>query len=75
LSAVYTFFDPVMQRRSLGTYAILRQIEMTRESGCDWLYLGYWIQGSRKMDYKSRFRPIQAFRNGHWQLTDLSTMG
>ena len=75
LSAVYTFFDPVMQRRSLGTYAILRQIEMTRKSGCDWLYLGYWIQGSRKMDYKSRFRPIQAFRNGHWQLTDLSTMG
>ena len=75
LSAVYTFFDPLLQRRSLGTYAILRQIEMTRERGCDWLYLGYWIQGSTKMQYKSRFQPMQAYRDGHWQLTDLSTMG
>jgi arginine-tRNA-protein transferase len=75
LSAVYTFFDPLLDRRSLGTYAILQQIEMTREAGCDWLYLGYWIQGSGKMQYKSRFRPMQAFRDGHWQLTDLSTMG
>ena len=75
LSAVYTFFDPLLDRRSLGTYAILQQIEMTREAGCDWLYLGYWIQGSGKMQYKSRFQPMQAFRDGHWQLTDLSTMG
>ena len=75
LSAVYTFFDPALARRSLGTYAILRQIEMTRELACDWLYLGYWIRGSGKMDYKSRFRPMQAYRDGRWQLTDLSTMG
>jgi arginine-tRNA-protein transferase len=75
LSAVYTFFDPDLDRRSLGTYAILQQIEITRELGRDWLYLGYWIQGSEKMQYKSRFRPMQAYRDGHWQLTDLSTMG
>jgi arginine-tRNA-protein transferase len=75
LSAVYTFFDPLLNRRSLGTYAILQQIEMTRELGCDWLYLGYWIQGSQKMQYKSRFRPMQSYRDGHWQLSDLSTMG
>lgn len=75
LSAVYTFFDPDLGRRSLGTYAILRQIEMARELGCNWLYLGYWIKGSKKMHYKSRFRPIEAYRDGHWQLTDLSTMG
>ncbi len=75
LSAVYTYFDPSLPRRSLGTYAILWQIEMTRELGCDWLYLGYWIRGSAKMQYKSRFRPMQAYRDGRWQLTDLSTMG
>jgi arginine-tRNA-protein transferase len=75
LSAVYTFFDPALRRRSLGTYAILQQIEMTRELACDWLYLGYWIQGSQKMQYKSRFRPMQAYREGQWQFTDLSTMG
>ena len=75
LSAVYTFFDPSLARRSLGTYAILRQIEITRELGCDWLYLGYWIRGSGKMQYKRRFRPMQAYRDGRWQLTDLSTMG
>jgi arginine-tRNA-protein transferase len=48
---------------------------MARELGCNWLYLGYWIKGSKKMHYKSRFRPIEAYRDGHWQLTDLSTMG
>ncbi len=75
LSAVYTFFDPDVKRRSLGTYAILRQIEMTRELARDWLYLGYWIRGSRKMQYKRRFQPMQAYRDGHWQLINLSTMG
>lgn len=75
LSAVYTFFDPDLERRSLGTYAILRQIEMVQGLGRDWLYLGYWIQGSEKMHYKSRFRPMEAYRNGHWQVIDLSTMG
>ena len=67
-SAVYTFFDPGLQRRSLGTLAILQQIELARTADCDWLYLGYWIAGSRKMRYKTRFRPIQAYREGHWGL-------
>ncbi|HID46147.1 MAG TPA: arginyltransferase [Chromatiaceae bacterium] len=59
LSAVYTFFRPDMNRRSLGSYAILQQINHARELGKSWLYLGYWIPGSRKMAYKAAFRPIE----------------
>jgi len=66
-SAVYTFFDPDLERRSLGTYAVLSQIELAQDMDCDWLYLGYWIPNSKKMQYKSRFRPMQAYFEGHWQ--------
>jgi arginine-tRNA-protein transferase len=66
LSAVYTFFDATLARRSLGTLAILRQVELAREMRRDWLYLGYWIGGSDKMHYKSRFRPLQGYRQGSW---------
>ena len=66
LSAVYTFFDPTLARRSLGTYSVLRQVELGRTLGCDWHYLGYWIAGCGKMEYKNRFRPLQAYRHGNW---------
>ena len=67
LSSVYTFFDPAMEQASLGTYNILWQIEYCRRIGVSWLYLGYWIEDSRKMAYKSRFRPIEALHDGQWQ--------
>ncbi len=67
LSAVYTFFDPTLKRHSLGTLGILRQIELAREMRRNWLYLGYWIAGSEKMHYKSRFRPLEGYRQGRWQ--------
>jgi len=66
-SAVYTFFEPELGRRSLGTYAVLRQIELAKDMGCDWLYLGYWIPDSKKMQYKNRFRPMQAYYESRWQ--------
>lgn len=65
LSAVYTFFDPDTPG-SLGTWAILWQIEQCRQAGLPWLYLGYWIQESRKMNYKSAFRPYQILQSGSW---------
>lgn len=68
LSAVYTYFDPALARRSLGTFAILWQIEEARRRGLRWLYLGYWIEGSRKMAYKDRFRPFERFGPDGWQL-------
>lgn len=66
LSAVYTFYDPELPKRSLGTYAILWEIQETRRLGLDWLYLGYWIKDCDKMRYKERFRPLEAFWRGQW---------
>jgi arginine-tRNA-protein transferase len=65
LSSVYTFFDPDAAG-SLGTYGILWQIDLCRTLRLPWLYLGYWIKESRKMAYKSRFRPHQILDNGIW---------
>lgn len=70
LSAVYTFFDPEESRRSLGVFAILLEIEQTRLLGLPWLYLGYWIKDSPKMNYKRNFRPLEAYRNGRWLLLE-----
>lgn len=66
LSAVYTFFDPDVQG-SLGTYGVLWQLDQCHQLGLSWLYLGYWIRESRKMAYKSRFRPAQVLVDGQWQ--------
>ncbi|MCP3867172.1 MAG: arginyltransferase [Gammaproteobacteria bacterium] len=66
LSAVYTFFDPRRATMSLGSYAILWQIHMARQYGLPWLYLGFWIPGCQKMEYKARYRPLQAFHQGKW---------
>ena len=66
LSAVYTFYSPDHVDRSLGTCAILRQIALARANGLPHVYLGYWIAGHPKMDYKSRFRPLERLRDGGW---------
>jgi arginine-tRNA-protein transferase len=65
-SAVYTFFEPDLTSRSLGTYAILWEIEAARRAGRSYLYLGYWIEGCRKMAYKGRFRPLEHYQQGRW---------
>jgi len=67
LSAVYTFFDPVESARGLGTLAILEQVDWARRDGRSHLYLGYWIAGHDKMDYKRRFRPLEGFDGRHWR--------
>lgn len=66
LSAIYTFFDPGQAPRSLGTYVILWQIDHARRLGLPALYLGYWIRNCRKMNYKTKFRPIELLVNGKW---------
>jgi leucyl-tRNA---protein transferase len=70
LSSVYTFFDPEVTGASYGTYNILWQIEQCRRLGLSYLYLGYWIAQSPKMDYKARFRPVEQLHNGIWQPLD-----
>ncbi|MGA9341084.1 MAG: arginyltransferase [Rhodanobacteraceae bacterium] len=67
LSAVYTFFDPDQGRRGLGTLAILHQLRIAREADLAHVYLGFWIEGHEKMDYKARFRPLEILRDGVWQ--------
>lgn len=66
LSAVYTFFEPDLRPRGLGTYAILWQIEECKRQGLECLYLGYWIGESPKMAYKASFWPLEQFRQGRW---------
>ena len=73
LSALYTFFDPDTAHRSPGVYAILWQLQYAKQKNLDWLYLGYWIEASQKMAYKTRYRPYEIFIDGKWQkLTDTS---
>jgi arginine-tRNA-protein transferase len=66
LSMVYSFYHPGEISRSLGTYMILDHIEAARARGLSYVYLGYWIEGSAKMHYKSKFRPLEALRPEGW---------
>lgn len=66
LSMVYSFYDPDQDKRSLGTYMILEHVERARRMGLPYLYLGYWISGSTKMHYKSRFMPQQRLAPSGW---------
>ncbi|MEH6517759.1 MAG: arginyltransferase [Halioglobus sp.] len=66
LSAIYTFFEPEEEQRSLGTYAVLWQIEQARKMGLSYLYLGYWIQNCQKMSYKADYKPLELFLDGCW---------
>jgi arginine-tRNA-protein transferase len=67
LSAVYTFFDPDLSAQAPGTLAVLCQASEAQRWGLDWLYLGYWIEECRKMSYKDRFRPVEAWIDGAWR--------
>ncbi|MFE8071627.1 arginyltransferase [Marinobacteraceae bacterium S3BR75-40.1] len=66
LSAIYTMFDPDLDQRGLGTLAILWQIEEAQRRGLSHLYLGYFIRECRKMNYKTKFRPLQQLHHGRW---------
>ncbi len=70
VSAVYTFYDPDETARGLGTFAILKQIELAQRRAIPWLYLGFWITRHPKMDYKRRFRPLQIRTVDGWQALD-----
>jgi len=70
LSAIYTFFDPAETQRSLGTQAVLFQLEESRRQGKAWLYLGYWIDECKKMNYKSEYTPQELYIDNRWQRLD-----
>jgi leucyl-tRNA---protein transferase len=75
LSAVYSFFDPDLAADSLGSYIVLRLIEEAKRRGLPYVYLGYWIAASRKMAYKIRFRPLEAFGSEGWARMALALEG
>ena len=66
LSMVYSFYDPTMERRSLGRFAILDHVRQAALVGLPFVYLGYWVQGSAKMDYKADFRPMEVLGKLGW---------
>lgn len=66
ISMVYSFFDPELSARSLGSYMILEHVEFARKLGLPYVYLGYWIKGSSKMDYKTRFTPQEQLTSDGW---------
>lgn len=66
ISMVYSFFDPEFNDRSLGSYMIIEQVEYARSLGLPYVYLGYWIDGSRKMEYKTRFKPQEQLTPQGW---------
>ncbi len=68
LSMIYSFYDPDHEDRSgLGTYVILDHIRRAVESGLPYVYLGYWVEGSERMQYKVRFRPLERLGPDGWQ--------
>lgn len=67
LSLVYAYYDPALMERSLGTFIILDHIQRARKRGLPYVYLGYWVEGSKTMDYKSRFRPQERLRGQGWE--------
>lgn len=67
LSMVYSLYDPDMPARSLGTFMILDQIQRTLKRGLPYLYLGYYVEGSRKMAYKARFQPQERLGSAGWE--------
>jgi arginyl-tRNA--protein-N-Asp/Glu arginylyltransferase len=66
LSLVYSFYEPAMVRRSLGSFVILDHVVQARAAELGYVYLGYWVPGSPKMDYKARYRPIEVLKPGGW---------
>jgi arginine-tRNA-protein transferase len=66
VSAVYTFFEPDEAARSLGTFGILQQVALARRRGIPYVYLGFWIAGHPKMDYKRRFHAVEIRQHGRW---------
>jgi arginine-tRNA-protein transferase len=68
LSAVYTFFNPSKSRRAPGVYSVLYEIELARQLELPYVYLGYYVTESQKMNYKINYQPLEAFDGKNWDV-------
>jgi len=68
LSSVYFAFDPGQKQRSLGVFSVLKELELAAKLGKRWYYLGFWVSGSPKMDYKANYRPFELALGGTWRI-------
>jgi arginine-tRNA-protein transferase len=75
LSLVYSFYDPSLTRRSLGSFIILDHILQAQLNSLPYVYLGYWVPGSEKMAYKARFSPLEILKPGGWALMSARERG
>ena len=75
LSLVYSFYDPELTKRSLGSFIILDHLVQARQTGLPYVYLGYWVPGSEKMAYKARFSPLEILKPGGWALMSARERG
>lgn len=75
LSLVYSFYDPAMVKRSLGSFIILDHLLQAQLNGLPYVYLGYWVPGSEKMAYKARFSPLEILKPGGWALMSARERG
>jgi arginine-tRNA-protein transferase len=66
LSAVYTYFDPQFEKLSLGTYAILKQMQLAENTGRKYVYLGLYVAENQHLNYKARFTPQERLIDGRW---------
>ena len=67
LSAIYTFYEPMLSRRGLGVFSILIEIKIAKELGLEYVYLGYQISACTKMNYKTKYKPYQLLVNNTWK--------
>ena len=75
LSLVYSFYDPDLVKRSLGSFIILDHIVQAQQGALPYVYLGYWVPGSEKMAYKARFSPLEILKPGGWSLMSARERG
>ncbi len=68
ISLVYSFYDPDMPKRSLGSYMVMDHVRTVLRETLDYVYLGYWIDGCQKMSYKTKFSPLEALTTEGWKL-------
>lgn len=72
LSSVYHYFDPEESHRRMGVYSVLREVELAREWGVPYYYLGYWVEGAPTMDYKASYYPHELLIDGQWERREKS---